>query len=76
MNREWLRNIRLSVDKSGCKVAEESGITQQMYSFIETGQRRPSVQVAKRIAAVLGFDWTQFFEDADQCGEEEPADSA
>ncbi len=34
-----------------------------MYSKIERGEANPSVDVAKRIAAVLGFDWTRFFED-------------
>nr|DAH82125.1 MAG TPA: Methylphosphonate synthase, Hydroxymethylphosphonate, Iron, OXIDOREDUCTASE [Caudoviricetes sp.] len=29
--------------------------------MIETGHRRPSVAVAKRIAAVLDFDWTMFY---------------
>lgn len=63
MSRKWLRDIREKADKSGSKVAEEAGISQQMYSFIEIGQKTPSVQVAKRIATVLGFDWTRFFED-------------
>jgi transcriptional regulator with XRE-family HTH domain len=44
-------------------VAAKSGITPQYYSYIETGGRRPSVSVAKRIAALLGFDWTRFYED-------------
>jgi transcriptional regulator with XRE-family HTH domain len=34
-----------------------------MVSKIELGERRPSVEVAKKIAAVLFFDWTLFFED-------------
>lgn len=34
-----------------------------MYSKIERGEKNPSVDVAKKIAAVLGFDWTHFYED-------------
>ena len=34
-----------------------------MYSFIELGERRPSVEVAKKIASVMGFNWTRFYED-------------
>lgn len=37
-----------------------------MISKIELGERRPSVEVAKKIAAVLGFDWTRFYEDEDE----------
>ena len=37
-----------------------------MYSFIELGVRRPSVEVAKKIAAVMGFHWTRFYEDEDE----------
>lgn len=59
----WLKSIRLAVGMSGTKVAELAGITQQHYSLIETGVRCPSVDVAKRIADVLGFEWTRFFED-------------
>jgi transcriptional regulator with XRE-family HTH domain len=45
------------------EVAEKVGITQQMYWMIENGERRPSVETAKKIAAVLGFDWVLFFPD-------------
>jgi putative transcriptional regulator len=44
------------VDKS------QAGITRQYYGMIENGERRPSVEVAKRIAPVLGIQWTIFFE--------------
>ena len=44
-------------------VAKQAGIAQSTYSSIEGGSRKPSVKVAKRLGAVLGFDWTQFFEE-------------
>lgn len=66
---EWLKTKRDEKTLSGAKVAGMSGITQQHYSLIENGERRPSVAVAKRIAAVLGFEWTRFFED-EEGGEE------
>jgi DNA-binding XRE family transcriptional regulator len=31
--------------------------------MIEGGHRNPSVDVAKKIAAVLGFDWIRFYDD-------------
>lgn len=59
--RKWL--IKLRNGRSQAQVAEAVGISQQMYSWIETGERTPSVDTAKKIAAVLGFDWTKFYED-------------
>ena len=61
--RKWLIDIRNG--RTQAQIAKAAGITQQMYSFIELGVRRPSVEVAKKIAAVLGFDWTRFYEDED-----------
>lgn len=58
---EWLKEIR--GDKSQQAVADEIGIAQSTYASIEVGSRKPSVPMAKRIAAALGFDWTRFYED-------------
>jgi len=44
-------------------VATLCGISRQFYCFIENGDRTPSVETAKSIAAVLGFDWTRFYQD-------------
>ena len=63
--RKWLAEIRTSAKKSQQKVADEAGISQSYYAGIETGIRgKPlAVPVAKKIAAVLGFDWTRFYEE-------------
>ena len=48
-------------------VAKNSGITRQYYAMIESGERKPKVSTAKRIAKILCFDWTEFFaESADE----------
>lgn len=60
---EWLKELRKSTKKSAADVATDVGVTAQYYNFIENGKRRPSVAVAKRIADVLGFEWTRFFEE-------------
>ena len=57
---DWL--VELRGQRSQQKVADEIGIAQSSYASIEVGSRRPSVDMAKRIAAVLGFKWTRFFE--------------
>ena len=57
-----LKEIRKEKALTEAEVSARAGITQQHYNFIENGKRRPSVAVAKKIAAVLGFDWTRFYE--------------
>ena len=54
---------RKQMDMTQEEVASKAGIARTSYTNIETGSRRPSVDVAKRIAAVLGFDWVLFFEE-------------
>ena len=43
--------------------AREIGISRQYYNYIERGIRLPPIKTAKKIAAVLNFDWRLFFED-------------
>ncbi len=61
---EWLKKLRLQKNKTQKTVAEETGITDAFYSMIEKGNRRPSPQVAKRIADILGFsdEWYRLLE--------------
>lgn len=60
----WLLNKRGKLPQT--HVATEAGITQQQYSHIERGLRRPSVKTAMNISKVLGFDWTIFFPTTDE----------
>ena len=66
--REWLREIRETKYSSQMQAAKAVGICPQMYNFIENGRRQPSVKTAKRIAAVLGFDWRLFVPDEPKAG--------
>lgn len=63
MKRNWLQEIRTSKGMTHFQVAELAGIKRQYYGMIENGVSNPSVEVAKSIASVLGFEWTLFFED-------------
>lgn len=65
--RKWLVDIRAASGMTQEEVAGRADIARTTYAMIEQGNRDPSVPVAKRIAAVLGFHWTIFF--ADQCHE-------
>lgn len=60
--RKWLIHARQQLNLTQQEVAEKANISKQMYYLIEHGLRCPSVHVAKRIAKVLNFDWTKFFE--------------
>lgn len=56
-----LQDRRLTLGYTQKEVAERAGISESFYSLIENGNRRPSVEVAKRLGDALGFDWTLFF---------------
>ena len=62
MKRNWLRIYRENKNKTQQEVAEKGDISQSAYAMIEIGERNPSVGTAKKIAEVLEFDWTKFYE--------------
>ena len=61
--RSWLVAIREEHGFSQKEVSKRVGISQPSYCNIEKGERRPSVETAKAIAKVLGFQWERFYED-------------
>jgi len=62
--RTWLKELRTkSSNMTQKELAARVGISRTMITEIENGKANPSVDVAKKIAAVLGFDWIRFFED-------------
>lgn len=63
--REWL--IKHRGNKTQQEIADAANIDRSYYCQIETGDRDPSVDTAKKIGKVFGFDWTIFFES--QCGD-------
>lgn len=65
MVRDWLIAIRTAKELSQKYVSEQVGVAQASYCNIEKGKVSPSVPTAKKIAKVLGFDWTRFYEDDD-----------
>lgn len=60
-----LKNLRNQREMSQAAVAKAAGISQQYYNFIESGDRGKKLPVptAKRIAAVLGFEWWKFYDE-------------
>ncbi len=59
--KEWLRQQRKNKGLCAADVATAAQVSYKSYNAYETGRRRPSVAAAKRIAAVLDFDWTMFY---------------
>ncbi len=64
--RTWLKDIRAKKELTQQEVANAANVDVTMISKIELGVRRPSVEVAKKIASVLEFPWTRFYEDEDE----------
>lgn len=60
--KDWLTKLRLEKNMTQDDVAKSADIPRTTYSSIEQGRRRPSVENAMRIASVLDFEWTLFFE--------------
>ena len=60
--REWLIEARKRTGLNRSEVATLCGISRQYYCFIERGERNCPPETAKKIAAVLDFPWTKFFE--------------
>ena len=54
------------------ELGAEIGIAQRTVAAYESGERRPSVDVAKRLAEALDFSWAELFEGDDE--EEERKD--
>ncbi len=61
--RNWLKVIRRGPNNmTQEQVTKMAGISRTMTKDIKNGKANPSVDVANRIAAALGFKWIRFFE--------------
>lgn len=57
-----LKRLRDEKNFTQCQVSQESDISLSFYCQIESGKRRPSIEVSKRIAKVFGINWYEIFE--------------
>lgn len=64
--REWLIKARENANMSKVELSKAVNLDISAIGKYERGERRPSPEKAKEIAATLGFDWTLFFEDGAQ----------
>lgn len=60
--RDWLIEKRKKKFGSQNELAKAIHMSRPLITTIESGERTPSVETAKKIAHALDFDWTIFFE--------------
>ena len=58
-----LKEIRLDKNLTMKQAGQLVGISESMYSLIESGKRKPSVRTAKRIGKQFKINWIDFFKD-------------
>lgn len=61
--RTFLKEARNKKGLTQRDVADAVNINCAAYSNIEIGKRNPSVKLAKKIAKLLGFNWTKLYEE-------------
>ena len=59
-----LKQLRLGKNLTQLQMANLAKIKQPSYCNIENGKRRPSIDIAKRIAAVLEIEWSKIYENS------------
>lgn len=57
-----LKSLRQASGMTQQQLADETHVVRTAIANIESGLAKPSVETAKAIAAVLRFDWWEFFE--------------
>ena len=58
-----LKDIRIEKGLTQQELADECDVNRTTITNIENGIINPSVQLAKKLGKILGFDWTLFFSD-------------
>ena len=58
-----IKKLREGAKMTQDALAQKTGVIRQTISNIECGISKPSVELAKKIASVLKFDWPEFFAD-------------
>lgn len=56
-----LKTIRKEQGYTQQKLADESGVNRTTIAMIESRVNKPSIKTAKKLAKILGVNWTLFF---------------
>lgn len=57
-----LKELRINNGLTQQELADRVGVKRQTISNIECGINSPSIALSKKLAKVLGAEWTDFFE--------------
>ena len=68
-----VKTARENLNLTQKELGKQIGVTEQFIFYIERGDRRPGVEVAKKLGALLGFDWTLFYPDESNGQEQDTA---
>lgn len=60
--RVWLKDARVAAKMTLKELSNATGVSFQALAYYEAGLRTPKPQTAKKIAAILGFYWTRFYD--------------
>ena len=60
--RDWLKQKRTDKGLTQNELADLVDVDTSLIGKYELGMRTPSVKTAKKIAEVLEFEWTRFYE--------------
>lgn len=60
---EWLRELRHKKNMTMRQVADAVGVTEGYICMLEKDKKRPSVDLAKKLANIYKINWTKFFRD-------------
>lgn len=58
-----LRAKREAAGMTQEELGRKLGISRQAVSMLEIGTNKPTVENAKKIGEILGFDWTELYND-------------
>lgn len=61
--REWLVDARKKKGLTQAEISRRIQVSQVAYFWYEHGRCAPKPATAKRIASVLGIDWTRFYDE-------------
>ena len=65
-----MARLRKEKKLTQAELAQELNVSQRMVAACEAGERRPSVDLARRISSLLGMEWTEFFQEETEEAEE------
>ena len=58
-----IKELRIAKGLTQEQLANECGVQRTTITMIELGENKPSVDLAKKLGAIFGVAWSDFFED-------------